>query len=301
MIARLQFFFPLFICIMLTAGCSSSKTTTDMAAIRLKNVSNIRATYAAQPRLLNGRIDNNLLLSQLKDLNVNTYVWLIWLGEKDWDDLQLFLPMAKKYNINIWAYLVPFSESKPRDQQSSEPYGTDYVKWAEEIAKASLKHSNLTAFTIDDFVGWNLQYYTPDYTAKMIGTLRNINPQLAFVPCIYYKSTKITNYVEQGYLPWFDAILFPYKAESSGKETLSTTANFEKEIKAVGAAFQNKLPIITDIYSTAHSKAGASTPKYVEDMIRLSKQYADGTVIYLHPNPITEPEKYKAVKQGFKN
>ena len=281
------------------SSCNGSAKAVDPAMIRKKNVANISATYAAQPRLANGRVDNELLLSQLKDLNVNTYVWLIWRGEKDWDDLQLFLPMAKKNKINVWAYLVPFSESKPRHRWSSEPYGTDYFKWAEEIGKLSLKHSNLTALSIDDFVAWNLQFYTPEYTAKMINILRDINPRVAFVPCIYYRSTKITDYAAQGYLPYFDAILFPYKGEATGKETLKTTSTFKQELDSIRKAFQHKLPVIVDIYSTAHSKAGASTPQYVEDMIKLSKQHADGVVIYMHPDPVKEPEKYKIVKTAF--
>lgn len=289
----------LFFLLVITA-CTSSKTVTDSHAARFKNVTGIRATYAAQPRLQNGRVDNELLLSQLKDLNVNTYVWLIWRGEKDWDDLQLFLPMAKKNKINVWAYLVPFSESKPRHKWSSEPYGTDYMKWTEEIGKLSLKHSNLTALSIDDFVAWNLQFYTPEYTGKMINILRGINPLVAFVPCIYYKSTKITDYVAGGYLPYFDAILFPYKGEATGKETLKTTETFQQEVDTLRKAFQYKLPIITDIYSTAHSKAGASTPQYVKEMIQLSKKYADGTVIYMHPHPENEKEKYQIVKEAFR-
>ena len=299
MFKRFATFFHIVLLAFLMA-CSPSKNSVDPYIARQNNVSKIRATYAAQPMLANGRVNNELLLSQLKDLNVNTYVWLIWRGEKDWEDLQLFLPMAKKSGINVWAYLVPFSESKPRHKWSSEPYGTDYLKWAEEIGKASLKHSNLTALSIDDFVAWNLQYYTPEYMAKMINILRGVNPRVAFVPCVYYKSTKITDYVAKGYLPYFDAILFPYKGEATGKETLKTTSTFRQELDTMRKAFQRKLPIITDIYSTAHSKAGASTPDYVEEMIELSKKYADGTIIYMHPDPEKEKEKYQVVKKAFR-
>ena len=296
----MRFVLTMITCLTIVAftSCSSSSKNSGAAA-RAKNVSNIKATYAAQPRLANGRVNNELLLSQLKDLKVNTYVWLIWRGEKDWEDMQAFLPMAKKSNINVWAYLVPYSESKPRHRWSSEPFDTNYFKWAEEIGKLSLKHSNLTALSIDDFVAWNLQFYTPEYTARMVNILRGINPRVAFVPCIYYRSTKITDYVAQGYLPYFDAVLFPYKGEATGKETLKTTSSFAEELQTMHAAFQNKLPIIVDIYSSAHSKAGSSTPEYVVEMIELSKKHAEGIVIYLHPDPEKEPEKYNAVKKAF--
>ncbi|MFV0606773.1 MAG: hypothetical protein ACK5NK_13130 [Niabella sp.] len=270
-----------------------------MAKLRQQGVSNVKGTYATPPLLANGRIDNSKLIKELKELNANTYNWLIWRSEFDWEDLQLFLPLAKKNNINVWVSLVPFSESKPKADRSSEPFGTDYVLWAEEIAKLSLKFTNLTALSIDDFVAWNLQFYTPDYTAEIVNRMHSVNPKLAFVPCIYYKSTKITDYTQQ-YTQYFDAVLFPYKAESSGKETLSSYDTFSDEIVYMKKYFGNKLPVIVDIYSTAHSKAGASSADYVSQIISLSKELGDGVFIYTHPNPDTVPDKYEAIKNGFK-
>lgn len=171
-------------------------TYLEGARFTTENVlSRVKGTYASPPKLENGRIDIGKLINELKDLNANTYNWLIWRGEKDWDDLQLFLPVAKKNKIDVWVTLVPYSESKPKTNWSSEPFQTDYVKWAEEIVKLSLVYPNLTALSIDDFVGWNMQFYTPEYTAEFVNVMHNINPQLAFVPCIYYNSTKITKEV----------------------------------------------------------------------------------------------------------
>lgn len=272
-------------------------TYLEGARFTTENVlSRVKGTYASPPKLENGRIDIGKLINELKDLNANTYNWLIWRGEKDWDDLQLFLPVAKKNKIDVWITLVPYSESKPKTNWSSEPFQTDYVKWAEEIAKLSLVYPNLTALSIDDFVGWNMQFYTPEYTAEFVNVMRNINPQLAFVPCIYYNSTKITDYSD--YLPYFDGILFPYKAESSGKENLSRSDLLVNEIGWMRTKFKG-LPLIIDIYSSAHSKAGSSTPSYVSEMIQLSKKHGDGLLIYTHPHPTNAQEKYDIIKEEF--
>lgn len=278
-------------------SCISTKNHGDYSKIGQNNLLKIKGTYASPPRLANGRVDISKLIYELKDLNANTYNWLILSNEKDWDDLQLFLPQAKKNKINVWVTVVPFSEAKPRAKWSSEPFGTDYVKWAQEIAKLSLQYPNLKAFSIDDFVAWNLQFYTPQYTAEFVNAMRKINPRLAFVPCIYYNSTKITDY-SKDYLPYFDGVLFPYKAESSGKETLSRSDLLVGEVDSLRKMFKN-LPLIIDIYSSAHSKAGSSTPSYVSEMIKLSEQYGNGLFIYTHPDPVKGKEKYDIIKKEF--
>ncbi|WP_418892530.1 hypothetical protein [Limibacterium fermenti] len=287
----LSVFFILF------ASCISTENHRDYSKLRKNNLLNIKGTYASPPRLENGRVDVRKLVYELKDLNANTYNWLIWSGDKDWDDLQLFLPLAKKNKIDVWVTVVPFSEAKPRTKWSSEPFGTDYVKWAQEIATLSLQYSNIKALSIDDFVAWNLQFYTPEYTAEFVNAMRKINPHLAFVPCIYYNSTKITDY-SKDYLPYFDGVLFPYKAESSGKETLNRYDLLVNEIDSLRRMFKD-LPLIIDIYSSAHSKAGSSTPSYVSEMIKLSRQYGNGVCIYTHPDPVKGKEKYDVVKEEF--
>lgn len=287
----LSLFFILF------ESCAQKKNHTDYSQFRQHSLLKLKGTYATPPRLKDGRVDIDKLTDELKDLNANTYNWLIWSSETDWDDLQLFLPLAKKNKINVWVTVVPFSEAKPRTNKSSEPFGTDYVKWAQEIAKLSVRYDNLKALSIDDFVAWNLQFYTPEYTAEFVNAMREINPRLAFVPCIYYNSTKITDY-SKDYLPYFDGILFPHKAESSGKETLSRSDLLMDEVDSLREMFKD-LPIIIDIYSSRHSKAGSSTPSYVADMIKLSKEYGDGTFIYTHPHSEKDKEKYDIIKRGF--
>ena len=126
------------------------------------------------------------MVSRLKELGVTTYYWLLWHASTDWDDLKLFLPKAAEAGIDVWPYLVPPSESPPQFGNSySEPFRLDYHRWAEEIAKLSLQHTNLTAWVIDDFYA-NHEFFTPAYLREMQARAKRINPRLAFLPLMYF-------------------------------------------------------------------------------------------------------------------
>ncbi len=73
------------------------------------------ADYDSEPRLADGHVDGDTLLSRLKELHVTTYYWLVWHARTDWDDLKLFLPKAAQANLQVWVYLVPPSESPPKE------------------------------------------------------------------------------------------------------------------------------------------------------------------------------------------
>jgi hypothetical protein len=137
------------------------------------------ADYNAELRRADGRVDTDAMVMRLKDLGVTTYYWLIWHAPTDWDDLKLFLPKAREAGIEVWVYLVPPSEGPP-----SEPFRLDYPRWAEEIARLSLKHANLTAWVIDDFYA-NRKLFTPAYLREFQTRSKRVNPRLAFLPLMY--------------------------------------------------------------------------------------------------------------------
>ncbi len=147
----------------------------------------VLADYNAEVRGSDGRVDVPVLVRRLSELRVNTYFFLIWHRETDWDDLKRFLPAARKAGIDTWVYLVPPSESPPLyGTRYSEPFRLDYVRWAEEIARLSIDHANLKAFVIDDF--WaNRNVFTPAYVSRMRGRARGINPNMGFWPLMYYR------------------------------------------------------------------------------------------------------------------
>lgn len=256
----------------------------------------ILGTYSSPPRLENKRVDTKKLVEQLKDLNANTYNFLVWTHETDWDDLKLFLPVAQKNKIDVWVSLVPPTESQPKAKWNSEPFKKDYERWATEIARLSKQYINLVAWSIDDFAH-NLTVYTPEYLQKMLTSARTINPRLDFIPCLYYK--QITRSFADKYGSMLDGILFPYRAESKGANLQDATA-VKDEIENVRKLFKPGMPVLLDVYSTAHSRLGPSTPEYVHDVIVEGKKYADGVLIYTHPNPVRETEKYNFVKSEFK-
>lgn len=275
-------------------------TSDDYQSYRMNVLRGTKGTFNSVPRLENGRADLETLLYELKDLNVNTYFWLIWHSYYDWDDLKLFLPIAKENNIKVWVGVVPPSESKPIFDMNSEPFGMDYLRWAKEIATLSVQYDNLVAWSIDDFYGVNLETFTLEYMENMILESHFINPKLAFLPCIYYNRAKVPNFASN-YDQFFDGILFAYKAESSGEHNLVDTHYFPSEIAELRTLFRENIPFVVDIYSRRHSRAGNSSPAYVRDMIELGKIHADGIMIYTHPDKsrVTEPEKYEVIKRGF--
>ncbi|MDA0712220.1 MAG: hypothetical protein O3B73_18630, partial [bacterium] len=143
------------------------------------------ADYDAEVRSADGRVDVPTLISRLKALNVNSYFYLVWHRDTDWEDLKIFLPAARDAGIDVWVYLVPPSESPPHTQRFSEPFRLDYARWAEEIARLSLSFSNLKAFVIDDF--WaNRSFFSPSYLETMRLRAGAINPELMFWPLMYY-------------------------------------------------------------------------------------------------------------------
>ncbi len=108
------------------------------------------ADYDAELRRSDGHVDTDATVQRLKELRITNYYWLIWHAATDWEDLKVFLPHAAQQNIETWVYLVPPSEGPPNGYPASEPFKLDYLRWAEEIAHLSLRHTNLTGWVIDD-------------------------------------------------------------------------------------------------------------------------------------------------------
>ena len=58
-------------------------------------------------------------------------------------------------------------------------------------------------------------------------------------------------------------------------------------------------PVILDIYASAHSRLGATTPEYVDEAMRAGHRAADGVMIYCHQDPKTDTEKFQIIKRNF--
>jgi hypothetical protein len=165
------------------------------------------ADYDAELRLPNGRVDTDRLVARLKELGATTYYFLICHAPTDWDDLKLFLPKAAEAKLEVWVYLAPPSECPPHTKTYSEPFRCNYERWAEEIARLSLRHPNLTAWVIDDFYG-NDEVFTPAYVRRMQSHAKQINPRLAFLPLMYFD--EITRRFVDRYREAIDGVVVAY-------------------------------------------------------------------------------------------
>lgn len=281
--------------ILLLLGCISIQAADD-AQLRHDVFKNCLGTYGRPNWNTNGHADTQKLLSDLKDIHANTFHWAIHSYSNEWDEIRTFLPLARKANIKVWITLMPPSESPPRLKMYSEPFRLDYVRWAKEIAKLSLRETNLVAWSIDDFTH-NQKVFTPEYLAEMMKSAHAVNPHLAFVPCCYYR--EITPAFVKNYGPLLDAILFPYRDESSGGN-LKNPNNVTSEIKTLRERLGPRMPIVLDLYASAHSRLGATTPDYIEQSLRSGLKTADGVMIYTHRALDAEPEKRKIIQQLFR-
>src|SRR2546421_2683701 len=149
-------------------------------------------TMSAEVRGPDKRIDIGRTIDALVQLHVNTYQYLVWQNENDWDDLPAFADEAARHNIDVWVYIVPWSETplkKPDSWGFSEPFRTNYVAWSSEIAKLSLRHPNIVGYIIDDFYENTTEdHFTPSYVHRMVDAGRRINPKIQFYPLLYFQT-----------------------------------------------------------------------------------------------------------------
>lgn len=285
------------ICSILLLSSSNVFAAEDSAAVaRRQALTHSYGTYGANLRTPDGHVDHERLLADLDELHANTYNWLIGRAATDWDDLQAFLPLARKHGIRVWVTLLPPSESPPKSKHFfSEPFRLDFEKWAIELAALSAREPALVAWSIDDFA-YNFKTITPDRMRAIIAAQRKKNTKFAFVPCVYYKQA--TPVFVKNYREFLDGILFPYRSEST-KAGLTDATQVASEVKTLKQRFGPDFPIIVDIYATRHSKLGASTSEYVEQLMKLAYPEADGVHIYTHQDrrKPDEREKYDAIQR----
>lgn len=274
-------------------------------AARRQAIKGVMADYDAEPRLSDDpirigspnnkrHVDIDWLVKHCEDLGVNCYHFLIWHQPTDWEDFQSFVAATEKSrilvarNFTVWVYLVPPSES---GEMRSEPFGMDYIAWMENIAKFSKDHPQVTAVCIDDFYGSevNRKLYTRDYLRKMREAADKYNPKLALVTVLYWDDVdpkKEAEVLEEASViaDSIDGILYPYMAQSLRKGlSHKDTSQLASEIKRVRDVYPG-IPVIVDIYVTKHSGSkDFPDPKWVGEMLDISKANADGVALYCMP------------------
>ena len=283
-------------CLILLSATGWCAPAEDFAAReRSQPLRGSLCTYAAAPRLPDGRVAVEQLVAELVELHANTYRWVSHPGETNLQDLKKFLPLARAQKIRVWVTVNPPSERQPKDSRPLEQRLAEYKQWAVDFARLSLVETNFVAWSIDDFV-WNLKFFTPEATRKIVTAAREVNPRLAFLPCCYFKGA--TAAFVKNYGPCCDGIMFPYRDESGGAN-LTNSAHVESEVKALREKFGPSCPVIVGVYASRHSKLGVSTPAYVEQVMQAARRCADGVSVYRHPNQASDPAKHEIVERLF--
>jgi hypothetical protein len=150
----------------------------------------ILGDFDRELRTPDGHVDTPAMIAALKEMGVNTYVYQIWHKPTDWDDLPEFAAAARRENIQLWVWIMPWSMTPLQKKAGhfSEPYRTDYVRWAQEIAQLSLKYDNIVGYIIDDFyTNTGPGRFTTQYVFKMVSAARDINPRIKFYPQLYFQ------------------------------------------------------------------------------------------------------------------
>ncbi len=249
-------------------------------------------------------VDTPAMIEKLKELNVNTYYYLIWHEETDWDDLRVeFLPAAKEAGIDVVVYLVPPSEST--GERKSYPYTTDYIAWSEAIANLSLEYSNLIGWAIDDF-NHNLNTYTPEYMAQMKETSEAINPDLFFTPQMY------TNSLSESFLEtrgdYIDGVVLAFRDGIYRNTQVYETAQQQID-ESYALLSEYDLPLYWMIYASQLSRTPANpSSHYVREVVQIAlenmqKGKINGIITYvLKKNFAPEPTDDKAYNdEGYLN
>lgn len=280
-----------------TRGAVPANPDNAAAAAKLRAARFERGwgTYSGAPRLRDGHVDRERLLRELAEQHARAYSWLIWRGDHDWDDLQAFLPEANKRGLRVWVTLVPPSESPPRNRNYSEPFRLDYERWAIEIARLSLREPALVGWSIDDFV-WNAKELPPERMRSVVAGARAINPSLAFFPCCYFSRT--TPAFLRDYGDVIDGIFFPYRSEST-KVNLSDATHVAEEVAVLRQRLGPDKSVVLMVYTSAHSRLGATTNDYVATVMNAGRQTADGVIVFVHQDPAKEPLKYATITRLF--
>jgi hypothetical protein len=213
-------------------------------------------------------LDTPRTIARLQELHANTFLYLIWKGSNDWDDLRReFLPAAQKAGIDVWIYLVPPSECTP---ECSLPFGKDYLRWAAETAKLSLQFPNLKAWAIDDFTH-NLDLFTPAYLQAIEDAMHAVNPKMAFLPLVYWP--RLTPEFVNAYAPRCDGFIMAYRDDPYRNTQIVATLN--KQVETVSAMLaKHGKPLMLMIYCSALSDAPVlPPPAYIEELVRGGLQF----------------------------
>ncbi len=134
-------------------------------------------------------IDVDATVKQLDAMHCNTYCYDLPHGTDAWDKLPAFLDAAAAKQIDVYVWLEPWTLALRNDKdESSEPFGTDFVRWFSEVGALSANQPNLVGIVMDDFTSNTHQpdHFTPELLKSMLDAGHAKNPRLKFKPILYF-------------------------------------------------------------------------------------------------------------------
>jgi hypothetical protein len=238
----------------------------------------------------NGLIDSGATIRILKEIGASCYGALIWRerehGTKpfDWASFKQFVAAAKPAGIDVWAILIP-----PSEGGDSPPFNRDYVRWMQELARLSLRLSNLKGVNIDDYVsGISKNTFTPAYTCEIYRTKQAINPRLQFVPTIY----DLTRPLAEKYGACVDGVWLWWT-------NLDTASGLQSWLVNTRLAVDGRFPIYSGVYAnrTSWHRAEAPKPPVLQRSVEAACRNANGVIIW--QMPLTPPNPLLDVARTF--
>jgi hypothetical protein len=192
----------------------------------------------------------------------------------DLHGLEKILPQFNAAGISVWVVLIP-----PTEGGNSEPFGTDYVRWMQVLARLSLKYPHLRGVNVDDFRnGINRKTFTPRYTCRMYRTKEAINPKLQFTPTIYSLDRAFADH----YGDCIDGVWLWWR-------NLDSAHGLKDWLESSQRASGSRFPVYSGIYArwtSWHQKANPE-PAVLRQSLAAACQSADGAVIW--QIPLTRP------------
>ena len=149
------------------------------------------------------------------------------------------------------------TEGPPNGYPASEPFKLDYPRWAEAIARLSLQHTNLTGWVIDDFYA-NHQLFTPAYVGGLQGRARGINPQLAFLPLMYFP--EVTPQFVAAYHKVIDGVVVAYPGDLEEITNTRAILNGETKIAPRQLSCPGNAPTRHGDFASASTTARVASP-----------------------------------------
>lgn len=241
------------------------------AAGKPKAMGNVPCSWNVPIELPDHQLDVPATIRLLKANKFTCYVQPI--EEKSpmaYSDFQRLLPAAQEAGIDIWAVLVTQTIGR-----GSLPYGSDYVRWMDELGKLSLQYPVLRGVNIDDTdAGGMDRVFTHKYLCEINAAKRKANPKLLFVPTIYdldrEEADRYAGCVDGVWLWWGN---------------LEKDENLRAFLRGGYDAAANRFPVYAGVYahSTSWHKQGGPKPEILRRALQLGCTYSDGVVVWQLP------------------